>query len=221
MAIQTRNSAGSAHDARRFPAAAFGHERRGGKRLARIDLLLIPLALALFLGGLAAARPLARVSGLHPAAPGPRLEPVPDADGRRHARACTRRRPLLEIFGGLVLGLSAAFVIGYGLAKSPAARADPVALHRRIAGRAHRGDRAAAGHLVRVRLVVQGPGVCTDRLLPRAREHHRRHPLGRAGPACPDALAAGQPLADLRQARSSRRAARSCSPGSRSRSRWR
>ncbi len=101
----------SLDDFRRLPS-------RAGKRLARIDLLLIPLALVLFLGGW---HLLVRWRG-YPAfiLPSPAL--VWDrflallVDGTLALHTATT---LLEIFGGLVLGLGAAFVIGYFLAKSP------------------------------------------------------------------------------------------------------
>ncbi len=92
---------------------------RARKRLVRIDLLLIPLALALFLGGWYL---LVRWRG-YPSfiLPAPGL--VWDrflallADG---TLALNTSATLLEIFGGLALGLTAAFIIGYFLAKSPA-----------------------------------------------------------------------------------------------------
>jgi NitT/TauT family transport system permease protein len=101
----------SLNDFRQLPA-------RAGKRLARIDLLLIPLALALFLFGW---HLLVRWRG-YPSFILPRPGLVWDrftallADGTlvMHTGAT-----MLEIFGGLVLGLSAALVVGYGLAKSP------------------------------------------------------------------------------------------------------
>ena len=98
-------------DFRRWPV-------RAGKRLARIDLLLIPLALALFVGGW---HLLVRWRG-YPSfvLPGPGVVwnrfVALLADGTLATNTGTT---LLEIFGGLSVGLTAALVIGYGLAKSP------------------------------------------------------------------------------------------------------
>lgn len=99
-------------DFRRLPA-------RAGKRLARIDLILIPLVLVLFLGGWH----LLVQWGGYPAfiLPGPALvwgrflALLGDGTLARHTATT-----LLEISGGLALGLSAAFITGYSLAKSPA-----------------------------------------------------------------------------------------------------
>lgn len=91
---------------------------RAGKRLARIDLLLIPLALVLFVGGWHLLVTWRR----YPSFILPRPSVVWErflalmVDGTLVMHTATT---LLEIFGGLVLGLSAAFVTGYFLAKSP------------------------------------------------------------------------------------------------------
>jgi NitT/TauT family transport system permease protein len=91
---------------------------RASKRLARIDLVLVPLALALFLG----AWHLLVQWGQYPSfiLPSPRLVwnrfQTLATDGTLSLHTGTT---LLEIFGGLALGLSVALVIGYGLAKSP------------------------------------------------------------------------------------------------------
>lgn len=105
----------SLDDFRQLPARAGNLAR---KNLARLDLLLIPLALALFLGGW---HLLVRWRG-YPAFILPRpglvwdrfLTLVADGGLARHTGAT-----LLEIFGGLALGLTVALVAGYGLAKSP------------------------------------------------------------------------------------------------------
>jgi NitT/TauT family transport system permease protein len=115
MAVRTATQQGARmtlDDFRRLPS-------RAGKRLARIDLLLIPVALAVFL----AAWALLVRWGNYPAF----ILPSPGLVWRRFLTllaggtlALHTATTLLEIFGGLVLGLSAAFVIGYFLAKSPA-----------------------------------------------------------------------------------------------------
>ncbi len=101
----------SLNDFRQLPA-------RAGKRLARIDLLLIPLALAVFLGGwqlLVQWRD-------YPAFILPRPSLVWSrfltlwGDGTLGMHTAIT---LLEIFGGLALGLTIALVVGYGLAKWP------------------------------------------------------------------------------------------------------
>lgn len=91
---------------------------RAGKRLARIDLLLIPLALVLFVGGW---HLLVRWRG-YPSF----ILPAPGVVWNRFVTlaadgtlASNTAATLLEIFGGLAVGLTAALVLGYGLAKSP------------------------------------------------------------------------------------------------------
>jgi NitT/TauT family transport system permease protein len=91
--------------------------RRAGKRAVRIDLILIPLALALFLAGW---HFLVRW-GQYP----PFILPSPGlvwqrfqsllADGVLSLNTTTT---LLEVFAGLAIGLFAAVLVGYGLAKS-------------------------------------------------------------------------------------------------------
>jgi len=91
---------------------------RAGKRLLRVDMVLVPLALTLFLLGWDL---LVRWQGYPPF-----ILPSP---GRVWARLLAlladdtllfhARVTLGEIFGGLALGLSLATAIGYGLAKSP------------------------------------------------------------------------------------------------------
>lgn len=99
------------NDLRRLPV-------RAGRRLLRIDTALIPLALALFL---LAWEFLVRWRN-YPAffLPSPArvwarfLALAGDGTLALHTRVT-----LLEVFGGLLLGLTIAAVIGYGLAKSP------------------------------------------------------------------------------------------------------
>ena len=91
---------------------------RAGKRLLRVDIALVPLVLAAFLLGW---HFLVRWQK-YPAfiLPGPDrvlarfLAMVSDGTLLAHTLVT-----LAEIFGGLVLGLIVAMVIGYGLAKSP------------------------------------------------------------------------------------------------------
>ncbi len=102
---------------RRLPSRA--RSAAASKRLARIDLLLIPVALAIFLGGwqlLVTWRQYPAFILPRPALVWSRFLTLM-ADGTLAMHTATT---VLEIFGGLVLGVSAAFVIGYFLAKSPA-----------------------------------------------------------------------------------------------------
>ena len=93
-------------------------QARAGKRLLRVDIVLVPLVLALFLLGW---HFLVRWQQ-YPAF----ILPGPDrvlsrflamsSDGTLLAHTLVT---VAEIFGGLVLGLTVAMLIGYGLAKSP------------------------------------------------------------------------------------------------------
>jgi NitT/TauT family transport system permease protein len=91
---------------------------RAGRRMLRFDVVLVPLALAIFLLGWEL---LVRWQD-YPSfiLPGPArvwrrfLALAADGTLLMHARVT-----LGEIFGGLALGLTIATVIGYGLAKSP------------------------------------------------------------------------------------------------------
>ena len=91
---------------------------RAGKRLLRIDVVLVPLALAAFLGSWEL---LVRWRG-YPAF----VLPAPGAVWARFLAlqadgtlALHTRTTLAEVFGGLTLGLFVATICGYGLAKSP------------------------------------------------------------------------------------------------------
>ncbi len=99
------------NDLRRWPA-------RTGRRLLRIDMALVPLALVLFLlawDALVRWRAYPSFFLPSPALVGSRfLALVGDGTLALHTRVT-----LLEIFGGLGLGLTVAAVIGYSLAKSP------------------------------------------------------------------------------------------------------
>jgi NitT/TauT family transport system permease protein len=102
------------NDLTRLPSRAGRSVRRG----ARIDLVLIPLALALFL----TAWHLLVRWGDYP----PFILPSPAlvwsrfltllADGTLALNTATT---VFEVFAGLALGLAAALLVGYGLAKSP------------------------------------------------------------------------------------------------------
>lgn len=102
------------NDLTRLPSRA----SNGVKRGIRIDLVLIPLALALCLAGW---HLLVRWGGYPPfilPSPGLVWSRFIDllADGTLALHTATT---LFEIAGGLALGLSAALLVGYGLAKSP------------------------------------------------------------------------------------------------------
>ena len=91
---------------------------RAGKRLARIDLILVPFALAAVIGGW---HLLVQWRQYPPfILPSPRLvwlrflSMLADGTLMQHTGIT-----LFEVFGGLVLGLTVALVTGYGLAKSP------------------------------------------------------------------------------------------------------
>jgi len=91
---------------------------RASKRLARIDLILVPFALAVFIGGW---HLLVQWRQYPPfILPGPRLvwlrflSLLGDGTLIQHTGIT-----LFEVFGGLILGLTVALVTGYGLAKSP------------------------------------------------------------------------------------------------------
>jgi NitT/TauT family transport system permease protein len=102
-------------DLSRIPAQAGKSLTR---RLLRIDLLLIPLALLLFVGGwdlLVRWQKYPAFILPSPAQVWARFVTLA-GDGTLFMHA---RVTLLEIFGGLALGLTFATVIGYGLAKSP------------------------------------------------------------------------------------------------------
>lgn len=91
---------------------------RVGRRLARVDLVLAPLALLCFL---LAWELLVRWRA-YPTffLPGPRMIWARFlALSRDGTLALHTRVTLLEVFAGLTLGLTVATVIGYGLAKSP------------------------------------------------------------------------------------------------------
>lgn len=91
---------------------------RAGRRLLRIDLALVPLALGMFLltwDLLVRWRDYPAFFLPSPARVWTRfLALAGDGTLALHARVT-----LTEIFGGLALGLTVATVIGYGLAKSP------------------------------------------------------------------------------------------------------
>ena len=91
---------------------------RAGKRLARIDLILIPFALAVFVGGWHLLVQWRQYPSF--ILPSPRLVWSRFlsllADGTLVSHTAMT---LFEVFGGLALGLTVAVVIGYGLAKSP------------------------------------------------------------------------------------------------------
>jgi NitT/TauT family transport system permease protein len=91
---------------------------RVGRRLMRVDFVLVPLVLALFVLGWEL---LVRWQG-YPSF----VLPGPGAVWRRFGSLLSSGALLMhasvtlaEVFGGLALGLSAALLIGYGLAKSP------------------------------------------------------------------------------------------------------
>jgi NitT/TauT family transport system permease protein len=91
---------------------------RAGKRLLRIDYVLVPLALLAFL---LFWDSLVRWQGYPPF-----ILPSPSRVWARFASLLAdgtllshTRVTLAEIFGGLALGLTVATLIGYGLAKSP------------------------------------------------------------------------------------------------------
>lgn len=91
---------------------------RAGRRLLRVDVVLIPLALAFFLGTWELLVRWREYPSFF--LPGPRvvwgrfLTLVSNGTLALHTRIT-----LLEVFAGLALGLTVATVIGYGLAKSP------------------------------------------------------------------------------------------------------
>ena len=120
---------------------------------------------------------------------------------------------LAEILAGLTLGLTVATVIGYGLAKSPL-------LERILSPYIVASQAVPIVALAPLLVIWFGFGglskvlVCALTVFfPGAGQHDHRHPLGGAGPARADALAAGQPLADVRHAGGARGAARACSAG--------
>lgn len=91
---------------------------RTGKRLVRIEVALVPLALLIFVSSWDA---LVRWQA-YPAF----ILPSPGRVGQRFAALLTDGTLLMhasvtlaEVIGGLALGLTAALVLGYGLAKSP------------------------------------------------------------------------------------------------------
>ena len=91
---------------------------RAGKRMLRTDLVLIPVALAVFLFGWDA---LVRWQGYPPfILPGPRLVGARFLALLRDGTLLMHTAVTLgEVFGGLALGLTVATGIGYALAKSP------------------------------------------------------------------------------------------------------
>ncbi len=91
---------------------------RAGKRLLRIDMILVPLALVLFIGGWSLLVQWRQYPSFILPSPGRVWERFFALliDG---TLAFHTRTTLLEIFGGLGLGLGVALLTGYGLAKSP------------------------------------------------------------------------------------------------------
>lgn len=96
---------------RRLPA-------RAGRRLLRIDIILVPSALALFLLLWELLVRWQQYPAFFLPSPG-RVWTRFLALARDGTLALHTRVTLLEVFGGLALGLTVAAVIGYGLAKSP------------------------------------------------------------------------------------------------------
>ncbi len=91
---------------------------RAGRRLLRVDIALIPLALALFLLTWELLVRWRQYPSFFLPTPGRVwvrfLTLAGDGTLALHTRVT-----LLEVFGGLALGLTVAALIGYGLAKSP------------------------------------------------------------------------------------------------------
>ena len=91
---------------------------RAGKRLARIDLVLVPVALVFFIGGWHLLVQWRQYPSFVLPSPGLVWSRFLSllADG---TLATHTGMTLFEVFGGLALGLAVALVTGYGLAKSP------------------------------------------------------------------------------------------------------
>jgi hypothetical protein len=132
----------------------------------RIEYLLIPLALLLFLGLWSLIVRLGNYPPFILPSPlrvyGKFLTVVGDGTLWRHIRIT-----LVEIFWGLALGLSLAISLGYLLAKS---------------SHTHHCPGPSPGHLVRLRQSLQDLDLRAGGLFSYPDQHHRRHPCRRGGP---------------------------------------